>query len=81
MPAWNERELEHGTVWCETQLDNAEIWLEWNDRVMAYRFGIVRNGQPSKSSLGFADSLEAAKLTALEELARINFLDSSFHTR
>ena len=71
MPDWTEHELIHGTLWLETQLEEFEIWLEWNDRVMAYRFGIVKNGEPSKSSLGFAASLEDAKLLALEELARI----------
>lgn len=71
MPDWTEREQPHGTLWCETQVENVEIWLEWNDRVMAYRFGIVKNGQPSKSLLGFANSLEDAKLLALEELEKI----------
>jgi hypothetical protein len=68
MVEWSQTELAHGTLWCETQVADSEIWLEWNDRVMAYRFGIVKNGQPSKSSLGFADSLEVAKSLALEQL-------------
>ncbi len=68
MLEWSETELPHGTIWLETKLDNLEIWLEWNDRVMAYRFGIVKNDQPSSSSLGFADSLEAAKLLCLESI-------------
>lgn len=65
---WSETELSHGTIWCETKVENCEIWLEWNDRVMAYRFGIVRNGEPASSSLGFADSLEAAKLLCLSSV-------------
>jgi hypothetical protein len=68
MAEWTETELPHGTIWLETRVAEFEIWLEWNDRVMAYRFGIVKNGQPAKSSLGFADSLEAAKSLALEKL-------------
>jgi hypothetical protein len=68
MIEWTETELSHGTLWLETRVEDCEIWLEWNDRVMAYRFGIVKNGQPAKSSLGFADSLEAAKSLALEKL-------------
>ncbi len=70
MPEWIERELLHGTIWLETRIDEFEIWLEWNDRVMAYRFGIVKNGEAARSFLGFADSLEAAKLLALEELGK-----------
>ncbi len=68
MPEWLETELAHGTIWLETKVENCEIWLEWNDRVMAYRFGIVRNGKPSKSSLGFADSLEDAKILCLSSI-------------
>jgi hypothetical protein len=68
MPEWSETELPHGTVWLETRVAEFEIWLEWNDRVMAYRFGIVRNGEPSNSSLGFADSLEAAKTLCLSSI-------------
>ncbi len=69
MLEWSETELKHGTIWLETKIENCEIWLEWNDRVMAYRFGIVKNGEPSKSSLGFADSLEAAKSLCLSSIA------------
>jgi hypothetical protein len=69
MVEWSQTELEQGTIWLETKVDDLEIWLEWNDRVMAYRFGIVRNGEPSKSSLGFADSLEAAKLLCLKSIS------------
>ena len=69
MPEWSETQLPHGTIWLETRVDNLEIWLEWNDRVMAYRFGIVKNGTPSKSSLGFADSLEAAKSLCLASIS------------
>jgi hypothetical protein len=65
MVEWSETELAHGTIWLETRVAEFEIWLEWNDRVMAYRFGIVKNGQPASSSLGFADSLEEAKLLCL----------------
>ena len=71
MPEWSERELLHGTLYCETRVEDFEIWLEWNDRVMAYRFAIVKNGEPPKSSLGFAASLEDAKLLALEELDKM----------
>ena len=71
MPEWSELELLHGTLYCETRVEDFEIWLEWNDRVMAYRFGLVKNGEPSKSSLGFADSLEDAKNLALKELEKI----------
>jgi hypothetical protein len=65
---WTQTELAHGTIWLEARVENIELWLEWNDRVMAYRFGVVRNGQPASSSLGFADSLEAAKLLVVEQL-------------
>ena len=65
---WSETELSHGTIWLETRVAEFEIWLEWNDRVMAYRFGIVKNGEPSSSSLGFADSLEEAKLLCLSSV-------------
>lgn len=68
MAQWSEIELAHGTIWLETKIAEFEIWLEWNDRVMAYRFGIVKNGEPSKSSLGFADSLDDAKLLCLSNV-------------
>jgi hypothetical protein len=71
MPDWSKHELLQGTIWCETSVESVEIWLEWNEYVFAYRFGIVKNGKPSKSSLGFADSLEDAQNLALEELENI----------
>jgi hypothetical protein len=70
---WHETELEYTTVF-EAQIDGFEIWLEWNDRVNAYRFGFLApadaNGDraPSESSLGFADDCEAAKHLLLEAI-------------
>jgi hypothetical protein len=63
---WTARTLEFGTVYCETQLDDAELWLEWNPRVFAYRFGFKRGAFVSGSTLGYADSLEEAREIALE---------------
>jgi hypothetical protein len=57
---WHVTELEFGTLWCELQLENGLVWLEWNPRVFAYRCGFSRNDEASRSTLGFADSLEEA---------------------
>jgi hypothetical protein len=67
---WRETEREYTTLF-EAEIDGFEVWLEWNDRVNAYRFGFVRpanpNGErePSASSLGFAEDAEAAKALLL----------------
>jgi hypothetical protein len=70
---WHETEGEYTTLF-EAQIDGFEIWLEWNDRVNAYRFGYLppanAQGQrnPSESSLGFAENAETAKLLLLEAI-------------
>jgi hypothetical protein len=70
---WHETEREYTTLF-EAQIDGFEIWLEWNDRVNAYRFGFLppANAQgeriPTESSLGFADDAEAAKNLLLEAI-------------
>lgn len=60
---WTITEYEF-TTWCELELNGVLLWLEWNERVFAYRCGVVRAGQPSNSNLGYADSLEAAQAIA-----------------
>jgi hypothetical protein len=73
---WRETEREYTTLY-EAEIDGFETWLEWNDRVNAYRFGFLSpvnaNGEriPSESSLGFAEDVEAAKNLLLEALARV----------
>jgi hypothetical protein len=57
-----EREF---TVWCELEQDGRLIWLEWNERVFAYRCGVVRHGQAGQSHLGYADSLLQAQQIAM----------------
>ena len=74
---WHETEREYTTLF-EAQIEGFETWLEWNDRVSAYRFGFLPpakpNGErvPSESSLGFADDAEAAKLLLLEAINNRN---------
>jgi hypothetical protein len=62
--AWTITEREF-TTWCECETDGALVWLEWNERVFAYRCGLVRGLEPSRSHLGFAESLQAAQCIAL----------------
>jgi hypothetical protein len=70
---WLETEREYTTVF-EAEIDGFETWLEWNERVSAYRFGFLppANAQgeriPSESSLGFADDCAAAKNLLLEAI-------------
>jgi hypothetical protein len=74
--SWLETEREYTTLF-EAQVNGFETWLEWNDRVSAYRFGFLppANAQgeriPSESSLGFADDCDAAKHLLLEAIARV----------
>jgi hypothetical protein len=63
---WTGRSLEFETIWTETTLDGVELWLEWNERVFAYRFGFRAGEYVSKSHLGYADSLSQAQGLALE---------------
>ena len=73
---WLETERDYTTLF-EAEIDGFETWLEWNDRVSAYRFGFLppANVQgeriPSESSLGFADDCDAAKNLLLEAIARV----------
>jgi hypothetical protein len=62
--AWTLTEREF-TTWCEFEQDGVLLWLEWNERVFAYRCGVVRHGQAGYPRLGFAESLEAAQNIAL----------------
>ena len=70
---WQETEREYSTLF-EAWIDGFETWLEWNDRVSAYRFGFLppANAQgdriPSESSLGFADDCDSAKNLLLEAI-------------
>jgi hypothetical protein len=60
---WELEEREF-SLWCELTTEDAFIWLEWNERVFAYRCGISRNGLAGHSHLGYADSLETAQSIA-----------------
>jgi hypothetical protein len=60
-PIWTLTTLEFDTLWCETLVGNVELWLEWNPRVFAYRFGFRRDAFVSGSTLGYTDSLEDAQ--------------------
>ncbi|NJK43667.1 MAG: hypothetical protein HC933_04770 [Pleurocapsa sp. SU_196_0] len=62
---WTVTTLEFDTLWCEVVIGDAELWLEWNPRVFAYRFGFRRGAFVSGSTLGYADSLEEAQGLAL----------------
>jgi hypothetical protein len=53
------------TIWCEYQTEDTLVWLEWNERVFAYRCGISKHGTAGKSWLGYADSLEEAQQIAI----------------
>jgi hypothetical protein len=64
---WNLEEREF-TVYCTLDVAGARVWLEWNERVFAYRCGVERGDIPSRSHLGFADSLEDAQTIALRLL-------------
>jgi hypothetical protein len=70
---WLETECEYSTLF-EAEIDGFETWLEWNERVSAYRFGFLppANAQgeriPSESSFGFADDCNAAKNLLLEAI-------------
>jgi hypothetical protein len=61
---WTTEEREF-SVWCELQTQDVLIWLEWNERVFAYRCGISKNGAAGQSHLGYAETLEAAQEIAL----------------
>jgi hypothetical protein len=71
--SWLETEREYTTLF-EARIDGFETWLEWNDRVSAYRFGFLppanTRGEriPSESSLGFAANCDAAKNLLLEAI-------------
>ena len=67
---WNLEEREF-SVYCTLEVGDACVWLEWNERVFAYRCGVERGDTGSRSHLGFADSLEDAQAIAL------NLLESS----
>jgi hypothetical protein len=73
---WLETEREYTTLF-EAAIDGFETWLEWNERVSAFRFGFLppanMQGEriPSESSLGFADDSDAAKILLLEAIARV----------
>ena len=63
---WQATEREF-TTWFEAQWSGFELWLEWNDRVCAYRFGFTApDGTNAPSSLGFATDGDAAKKLLLE---------------
>lgn len=62
---FSEREF---SLYCELESGADLLWLEWNERVFAYRCGLVRGGMAHRSHLGFADSLEQAQKIALELL-------------
>ncbi len=67
---WHETEREFGTLWFEAHLNGYDLWLEWNDRVCAYRFGFTApDGTNAPSSLGFATDQDAAKALLLEAIA------------
>jgi hypothetical protein len=67
---WNVTEREF-TTWFEATCDGFELWLEWNDRVGAYRFGFTApDGTNAPSSLGFATDEDEAKAVLLEAVAR-----------
>ncbi len=59
------------TIWCELETKDTLLWLEWNERVFAYRCGISKNGAAGQSHLGYADSLKEAQSIALELLERL----------
>jgi hypothetical protein len=62
--SWQLEEREF-TVYCTLEVGVDRVWLEWNPRVFAYRCGVERPDVPSKSHLGYADSLEDAQVIAL----------------
>ena len=64
---WKLEEREF-SVYCTLKVGDARVWLEWNERVFAYRCGVERGDIPSRSHLGFADSLEDAQGIALRLL-------------
>lgn len=67
---WIETEREFGTLWFEAQIEGFELWLEWNDRVCAYRFGFTApDGTNAPSALGFASDKDHAKALLLEAIA------------
>jgi hypothetical protein len=67
---WSETEREF-TTWFEAESDGFELWLEWNDRVCAYRFGFTApDGTNAPGSLGFAHDESEAKALLLEAVAR-----------
>jgi hypothetical protein len=67
---WHATEREF-TTWFEAQWNGFELWLEWNDRVCAYRFGFTApDSTNAPSSLGFATDEDAAKALLLEAIAR-----------
>ena len=82
-PLWHETEREFGTLWCETQVQGVEVWLEWNDRVMAYRFGFSLPAdahgerQSTPSTCGFCPDLQAAKQLVLEAVRAVTHGSSS----
>lgn len=64
---WSETEREFGTLRFEAEFDGFELWLEWNDRVCAYRFGFTApDGTSAPSALGFARDEDEAKALLLE---------------
>jgi hypothetical protein len=77
---WLETEREYTTLF-EAEIDGFETWLEWNERVSAYRFGFLPPANPrgeripSESSLGFADDCDAAKNVLLEAIQQYSFED------
>ncbi len=62
---WTTKEGEF-SIWCELETPDTLLWLEWNERVFAYRCGVSKNGAAGQSHLGYADSLEDAQSIAFE---------------
>ncbi len=58
--------MEFETLWMETNVAGIEVWLEWNERVFAYRFGYRAGEYVSRSHLGYTDSLAQAQDLAVE---------------
>lgn len=70
---WRVTEREWSTFF-EAEVDGFTVWLEWNPRVFAYRFGFVTpEGARVPNTLGYAADEDEAKtllVAALERLKR-----------
>ena len=74
---WRVMEREWSTFF-EASIDGFEVWLEWNPRVFAYRFGFVTpDGVRLPNTLGYAADENEARALLIVALEQFQNADGS----